>query len=63
MGLDKVLEMESSMNNKVGKRTYDDVTNEDEDAQNHLTQSKKPKLPGLARYFNRTCSFSDHHIL
>jgi hypothetical protein len=54
LGLDKVLEMESSKNNKVEKRSYDDVANEDEDAQNHLTQSKKPKLPGLARYFNRT---------
>jgi len=62
LGLDKVLEMESSKNNKVEKRSYD-VANEDEDAQNHLTQSKKPKLPGLARYCNRPFSFSDHHIL
>jgi hypothetical protein len=46
LGLDKVLEMESSKNNKVEKRSYDD----DDNTQHHLAQSKKPKLPGLARY-------------
>jgi hypothetical protein len=47
LGLDKVLEMESSKNNKVEKRSYDD---DDDNTQHHLAQSKKPKLPGLARY-------------
>lgn len=42
--------MESSKNNKLEKRSYD-VANED---QHHLAHSKKPKLPGLARYFNIT---------
>ncbi|XP_027354024.1 calmodulin-binding protein 60 F-like isoform X1 [Abrus precatorius] len=39
--------MESSKNNRVEKRGYE-LVEEVEDAQHHLTQSKKPKLPGLA---------------
>lgn len=39
--------MESSKNNKVEKRGYD-VVNEDDDGHHHVAQSKKPKLPGLA---------------
>jgi hypothetical protein len=46
--------METSKNNKVEKRTYDvvndDDDDDDDDTQHHLAQSKKPKLPGLARY-------------
>jgi hypothetical protein len=44
--------METSKNNKVEKRTYDVVNDDDDDddTQHHLAQSKKPKLPGLARY-------------
>jgi hypothetical protein len=38
----------------VEKRTYDvvndDDDDDDDDTQHHLAQSKKPKLPGLARY-------------
>ncbi|XP_061344867.1 calmodulin-binding protein 60 E-like isoform X2 [Gastrolobium bilobum] len=39
--------MESSKNNRVEKRGYE-LVEEDDGAQHHLTQSKKPKLPGLA---------------
>ncbi|XP_020222160.1 calmodulin-binding protein 60 E isoform X1 [Cajanus cajan] len=39
--------MESSKNNRVEKRGYE-LVEEGDDAQHHLTQSKKPKLPGLA---------------
>ena len=49
-------------NNRVEKRGYE-LVEEGDDAQHHLTQSKKPKLPGLARYFFNTIikySFSDH---
>ena len=44
--MDKILEMESSKKNRVEKRGYDVVEG---DAAEQLTQSKKPKLPGLAR--------------
>lgn len=60
LGLDKFLEMESSKNKKVEKRGYD-LVKEGDDSQNHLTQSKKPKLPGLARYCN--AMFTSIHSL
>ncbi|KAJ1436938.1 hypothetical protein SESBI_03773 [Sesbania bispinosa] len=39
--------MESSKSNRGEKRGYE-LVKEGDDAQHHLTQSKKPKLPGLA---------------
>ncbi|KAK7304115.1 hypothetical protein RJT34_15176 [Clitoria ternatea] len=39
--------MESSKNNRVEKRGYE-LVDEGDDAQHHLSQSKKSKLPGLA---------------
>lgn len=43
--------MESSKNNRVEKRGYE-LVEEGDDVQHHLTQTKKPKLPVLARYFS-----------
>lgn len=55
--------METSKNKKVEKRGYELVNEGDDEEQNHLAQSKKPKLPGLARYccnYNTTHSFFHH---
>lgn len=46
----KFLEMESSRSMRVEKRGYEQGMDVDDDAEQHPPESKRPKLPALARY-------------